>query len=137
MEFFSSAETDSLAGDMFDQVSSSADPLLTELLNSPEFSEFQAEICYIPIIMPAEMATRYPPRSGVEIKSRIIDVAPQLNYEAFIRGPLERRMELYLDGFYECKAGLKLLGMNDRTLDEFTTLFENAKRSVLLSTSSS
>jgi hypothetical protein len=91
-----------------------------------------AELWYIPIVMPQNMRSRYPERSRLRKKARTYDCAPQLNYEVFVSGSFEDQLKEYIRGIALSTPYLKGLGATPEQIEDFKRILEEAVPRILV-----
>jgi hypothetical protein len=122
MRFWASAEVFKAASPAVTRMRCTVDPLLNEAFNKSTLSHIEAEICYVPIVMPEGMRERYPARSKLRKKQMIYDCAPQLNYDIFVSGTFEQQVREYMLGIESSAPHLAGLGASPQQIEEFKQL---------------
>lgn len=125
MEFWASAEVFDLADSALDKVRRLAEPLLNEAFGASTLSRIEAELRYVPIVMPQGMRERYPARSRMRKKQKIYLCAPQLNYEIFVDGRFEQQVREYFRGIAESASHLSGLGASPEQIAEFEKILND------------
>jgi hypothetical protein len=95
-------------------------------------ASLNAELWYIPIVMPENMRWRYPERSELRKKGRTYDCAPQLNYEVFVEGSFEDQLKEYLRGIALSAPHLKGLGATPEQIADFKRILDEAVARILV-----
>jgi hypothetical protein len=126
MNFVASAETYKPAGSASEVCRRAVEPLLNTLFAQSALSALDCKLRYVPIIMPSDMATRYPARSRLRLKDGIYDCAPQLGYETFVNGTFEQQLTAYVDGIRSSAPHLAKLGASQAQIAEFEQILNRA-----------
>jgi hypothetical protein len=131
MNFRTSAEVFQAAFPAFDKVRRCVEPFLNAAFSTSSLRSVDAELRYVPIVMPEGMRERYPARSKLRKKTRIYDCAPQLNYDVFVHGPLEDQLREYLRGVALSAPYLAALGASKEQIAEFELILAGAVDRIL------
>jgi hypothetical protein len=91
-----------------------------------------AELWYIPIVMPKNMRERYPERSRFYRKKRAYAFSPQLDYEVFVDGSFEDQLKEYIRGIALSAPHLKGLGATPEQIEDFKRILEEAVPRILV-----
>jgi hypothetical protein len=126
VEFWASSEGYQSASDAIEKVRRSIEPILQQILDKSRFSDERLLIRYVPIVMPFDLLDRYPARSKPRIKQRILDCAPQLNYDVFNNGSFTEQVEVYLDGIRTASYLLQKFGFSAADVTDFEMLLVKA-----------
>ena len=102
MKYGWSAETDEKVGERLRLMGLATERLIEERLASGELEDIDVLVGYVPIIMPPEWAQDYPARTKVSHKHRVLDCAPQLDYEKFSGDSVEVAAKEYVGGIILC-----------------------------------
>lgn len=102
------------------------EPFLNTAFPNSSLAQFEGEVRYVPIIMPPGLQKKYTARSRTRHKERIVVAAPQLDYDAFLAGPTEKCLLVYLSGLRESTTGLKKLGASDEQTADFLAILDKA-----------
>lgn len=106
-------------------------PFLNTAFVASSLVTLDAELRYVPIIMPEGMRERYPARSKLRKKERLYDCAPQLNYEIFVNGTFEDQLREYIRGISESAPHLAELGATPEQIDDFNKIMASAVERIL------
>ena len=107
------------------------EPFLNAEFASSSLSTLEAQLRYVPIVMPDGLRERYPARSKLLKKERIYDCAPQLDYEVFVSGTLEDQLREYLRGIAESAPHLAGLGATPEQIKDFEKIMTTAVERIL------
>lgn len=140
MIFWASVEAEGDAYEPYVEVSRPAEEWFNERFADSPLADIELELRYIPIVMGKILREwKYKARSRAEIKKRVYNCCPQLDYVTFLSGSLEARAEEYVRGLRETTAQLRKFGATkeqaaafDAILDEApTAIAERARRKSL------
>lgn len=131
MRFWASFEIYKLASPAANICRKAMEPLLNTLLAESGLATFECEFRYVPIIMPPEIAVRYPARSRVRRRERAYDCAPQLAYEIFVSGSFEEQLAEYVAGIRSDAPNLAKLGASKDQIAEFERVLSQAAQYIL------
>jgi len=95
--------------------------LISARINEGELGNVDLLVRYVPIIMKANTAEWYPPRSKVSHKHRTLDCAPQLNHAQFSGASVPAAAREYVGGIIDC---LPLLAKLRFSADEISQIKE-------------
>jgi hypothetical protein len=119
-----SAEVVNEVADRCRLIGCAVEDLINERLQSGELSDVDLKVRYVPIIMPPDRAADYPARSKVSTQQRLLDCAPQLNFDAFSGPSVETSAEEYLQGLIACIPLLETLGMDAGDRERISDFFK-------------
>jgi hypothetical protein len=105
---------------------------LNEALSQSGLASFDAEVRYVPIVMPIGMRERYPARSKLHRKDKAFDCSPQLDYNIFITGTFEEQLREYVEAVSNEAGALKGLGASDEQVDSFRSIIAVITDRILL-----
>ena len=113
MKFSASIETHHGFGrDAFDIMRAALD-FFPARLSEGVLGRLDVELCYVPILMPEELAGGYPARSGLDRTKRIIFCSPQLDADDWVTASVEGRIALYTQGLRACVPLMRRMGASD------------------------
>lgn len=107
-------------------------PYLNAAFAASSLRSLEAELRYVPIVMPEDMRGDYPPRSKLRKKQRLYDCAPQLDYEVFVGGSFEDQLREYLRGISESGPHLAHLGATPQQIEEFNDILAGAVERIVI-----
>ena len=131
MFFFASFEIYKLAIPAAQRCRRAVEPLLNTLFQDSGLAELDCKLLYVPIIMPPEMAVRYPARSKVVRRERSYDCCPQLDYYVFVSGAFEQQLAEYVAGIRTSAPHLAKLGASPAQVEEFEQILTRAVEHIL------
>jgi hypothetical protein len=109
---------------------------ISDVVNRPEakrkFDHIDLKIRYTPIIMPPDWLDKYTDRTKVRKKQRILDCAPQLDYNKFREGSYEDSVLEFVSGIDHCLSLLGLLGVSDSSVGQIKRLFRDAAQKIIV-----
>lgn len=126
MKFWASAEVFQPAFSALEKLRRCVEPFLNAAFADSSLATLQAELRYVPIVMPKNMHARYPARSRIRKKEHLYDCAPILNYEVFVDGRFEDQIQEYLGGIALSAIHLTELGASPEQVDEFNAILARA-----------
>jgi hypothetical protein len=132
MIFWASAEVFQAADVGQEKCRRSVGPFLNAELGKSSLRPIDAELWYIPIIMPKGMRERYPERSRFYKKQRAYAFSPQLNYEVFVGGSFEDQLKEYIRGIALSAPHLKGLGATPEQIEDFKRILQEAVPRILI-----
>jgi hypothetical protein len=132
MIFVAAAEVDEPAYAALTKVRRAVELALNEALKNSSFSNLNAKLRYIPIVMQEATRERYPARSKLRKKLAIYDCAPQLNYKVFVEGAFEEQLREYLRGILTSVPYLRALGASEDQVAEFSRVVEMVAHRILV-----
>ena len=132
LRFWASSESYKLSGPPSENVRRSVEPYLNRKFNESNLASLDAELRYVPIIMPEGMRERYPARSKLHKKDRVYVCAPQLNYDVFVQGMFQDQLREYLRGIAESAEHLAGLGASPPQIEDFNKIMETATERILV-----
>lgn len=133
MEFWASSETYLPASAGVESVRQTTEPILNRLLAQSRFADVQIRIRYIPIVMPSVMHEKYTPRSQARLKQRILDCAPQIDYDVYLDGDFPKQLDTYLDGIKTAFPMLLKFGLTLTDVSDLKALLSEARDLALAS----
>lgn len=107
-------------------------PFLNAAFAASSLATLEAELRYVPIIMPEGMRERYPARSKLRKRERLYNCSPQLNYEIFVSGTFEEQLQEYIRGISETAPHLVGLGATPEQIEEFGKIMASAVERILV-----
>jgi hypothetical protein len=122
MRFWAAAEVFQAAYPALTKIRRVVEPLLNAAFEKSSFTNIEAKLRYVPILMPEGMRERYPARSKLRKKQMIYDCAPQLNYDIFVSGTFEQQVREYMRGIESSAPHLAGLGASPQQIEEFKQL---------------
>lgn len=131
MEFFISSETSIEVSDIVLELNSVAREKVQNICDKSPVKDLKFKIKYVPIIMPPEISHRYPERSKLNAKRKIIDCSPQLDFSIFSRGIWNNIVEHYFQALDVCMGNLSSIGLNRQQIDEVKNVFNLAKLEII------
>jgi hypothetical protein len=133
VQFWASSEIYQPADAASETVRRTVEPVLNSLLNSSTLAGIDLLLRYVPVIMPEHFLDRYPARSKVIIKQRILDCAPHLDYSTFVSGSFLDQLEVYLAGLRTASPLLARFGLSNAEVSEFEATLTKTREAVTLS----
>jgi hypothetical protein len=130
--FWASSESYRPAGDGLEKSRRCVEAYLNRELAASSLATIEAELRYVPIVMPKGMRERYPERSKLRKKERVYLCAPQLNYEVFVNGTFEDQLKEYLRGIALSAPHLKGLGATPEQIADFNRILDEAVARILV-----
>ena len=90
------------------------------------------ELCYVPILVPKELAGGYPARSRIDRAKRVMFCSPQLDADEWLAASVGGRITAYAQGLRECAPLMRDMGATDAEvramLDEMDAFAAHAAR---------
>jgi hypothetical protein len=126
LEFWASSESDAASYPAIKKVQETVEPVMRDLLRGSRFEAAKLLLRYVPVVMPPELLDRYPPRSKARLKQRILECAPQLQYEPFVRGSFTDQVRVYVDGIRTASSFLPKFGLSLEEVRDFEGLLTRA-----------
>lgn len=126
MKFSVSAEVFRLASPALATTERCVELYLSAAFARSGLATLDAELRYVPIVMPEGMRENYPARSKLRRKQKLYDCAPQLEYDVFVRGTFEAQLREYLRGIALSTPHLAVLGATKEQIAEFEAILANA-----------
>ena len=130
MRFWSSAEVVREVDAASEAVRRAVLSFLTANLTGSPLDTIDAEIVYIPVIMPPEMHGRYKAILRYDPKDRSIEARPQLDYNVFLNGTKEQQLTTYLNGLEGVLRLFPKLHATDDQIVFFRQLLVRAAREI-------
>jgi hypothetical protein len=130
--FWASAEVFRTASPALEKARHCVEPHLNAEFARSRLATIDAELRYVPIVMPKGMRERYPERSMLRRKERVYLCAPQLNYEVFVDGSFEDQLREYLRGIALSAPHLKGLGATPEQIADFEKIMKEAVERILV-----
>jgi hypothetical protein len=90
------------------------------------FDQVDVYLRYVPSIFPFPDNLRYRDRSKLQIKRRIIDCAPSLDFDIFTTGSVEEAIELYIRGISIPSKAFSKFGYPEELHEKFSEIIETA-----------
>jgi hypothetical protein len=131
MIFWASAEVFQPAYDMLRRCRVSIEERLNKDLAKSSLLNLNVQIRYVPIVMPSDMIARYPARTNVQKSKRLLDCAPQLDYDAFIDTDFPRALHEYIQGIIRESHHLSELGLSTSQIIEFVRIVGDAENEIM------
>ncbi len=119
MKFWASSESFTPAFRRVNEVRRAAEPYINEAISKSCLDQLSIEFRYIPIVMPTDLAVKYPARTIARIRQRVMVCAPHLKYELFLNTDFAVSLREYLLGIADCVDGISRFGA---TPDQVVTL---------------
>jgi hypothetical protein len=126
VEFWASSETSAAADAAIEKIRRAIEPMLQDLLRRSQFATTKLLVRYVPIVMRPELIDRYPPRSEARLEQRVLDCAPELDYETFVRGSFVDQVRAYVDGLRTASVLLPEFGFSLADAHDFEALLLRA-----------
>jgi hypothetical protein len=130
LRFWSSAEVVREVDAAAEAVRRAVLSYFTANLRGSPLDEIDAEIAYIPIIMPVDMHGRYKAILRYVPKDRSIEVRPHLDYEVFLTGSREAQLRVYLNGLDGVLRLMPKLNATGEQIAFFGQLLDRAAREI-------
>jgi hypothetical protein len=124
MEYGCSVETEKCVSERVLFIARATEQMIAERLVAGELSNIDILVRYVPIIMNPEWAKHYPSRTKVSHKHRVLDCAPQLNFEKFSDGPLDGAAKEYVSGIIDCLPLLAKLKFSSSEIGQVGEFFD-------------
>lgn len=118
MQYLSSAEVHQPAFDALRGSEQLAEPAIKKAVTS-HFAEFVGTVVYAPIIMPTSMHKRYKERTELRKSKSMLIIAPQLDFELFVRGVLQECFREYVNGIVKSASLLRGLDVEETSIRGF------------------
>lgn len=122
LNFWASAEVFQPADAGLDRARRCIEPYLNAAFAGSSLETIEAELRYVPIVMPEDMRENYPARSKLRRKQMIYVCAPQLDYDVFVTGSFEAQLREYLRGIALSAPHLAGLGASQDQIAEFEAI---------------
>lgn len=132
MKFMASSEVGAEVGDAIMRVHRCVDSIVVELVASSSLSGIDATLIYVPIIMPAELRSKYKARSRLLATKRTYECCPQLEHACFLRDDLAAHVAEYLRGLSAAAPHLQAIGANASQTEEFLSMLSVADKRALV-----
>jgi hypothetical protein len=100
-----------------------------ELVDSP-LSALNAELTFIPVIMPAEMHEKYKEIVRYHRKDNCIELRPHLSYEVFAKGTRKEQLAEYVRGLERALPLMPKVGASDEQIAWFRAMLSRACRAI-------
>ena len=130
MEFWASSDSYAKADLYLERARLCVEPYLNEALKNSSMATADIKIRYVPIVMPTEMHDKYQERSRANIKKKIYDCAPHLNYDVFLPDNFEDQIAEYLRGISLSIPHLSKFGLKAEQVEEFGSILAEALKSL-------
>lgn len=127
MEYWDSAEAEKNVYANLVDVQNALRSQLTVAMRSGRLDENKTKFCYIPIVMGADFADLYPPRSKYDRKEEKVFHSPVLNYELFRKGTVAEMKSEYLGGILLAEPVLRAAGLDPEQMLDFISAIEQLK----------
>ena len=98
--------------------------VIHRILNYKEIEHINFEVRYIPIIMPPELAIKYPERSQSKIKQKLYNCCPILNYHNIIDISCKIRTREYLGGLSIPNSFFHRIGLSENEINLVEPIFQ-------------
>lgn len=102
------------------------------MFEQSSLATLNCELRYVPIIMPPEMAARYPARSRLRRREALYDCAPQLDFDVFVNGDLTQQLTEYIAGIATSAPHLAKLGASKQQIADFELILAQAVEQILV-----
>jgi hypothetical protein len=102
---------------------------VSERIGDADIKSIDLDIGYVPIIM-IDPHNRYPARTRLVIKRRVLESAPKLDYEQFVKSSDSDAAKIYMSGLLSDLPRLRKLGLSTEDYDRVVGLFEGVLRDV-------
>ena len=130
MKFWAAVEGHKPAYEAITSVRRAVETYLNTEFSKSRLNDINAELRYVPIVMPVEAHGKYTERSKLKLKERVYLCAPHLDYETFVSGTFEEQLREYLRGIALSAPHLAKLGANDDQIKEFEDILKMAEQRI-------
>ena len=126
MEFWAASESDLASYPAVEKVRRAFEPVFRELLSDSGLTATKLLLRYVPIVMPPDLVDNYPCHTKARPAQRILDCAPQLDYEIFVRGSFADQVQAYAHGIRAASPLLPKFGFSPANVSDFEMLLSRA-----------